>query len=447
MKYFKCLVAFSVALFSQSFAFAQNPWSLEQCVKYALDHNINIQQQQLQAEQSANTLFQSKFNFLPSVNANVSYRVGWGTTETRVVKDSTTTNVFIDNTSQSITPSIYASINLFEGLRKIHTLNKNKADYNAAQQEVENLRNNISIEVARAYLQVLLSKEVLATAKKSLESVEEQLAITRKLVEAGSQPYSNQLEIEAQLASEQVQLITAQNQVEVSYLTLCQWIGVHRSSAFEIETPSIDIAIVPASESVDNLYDLAQRLPQIQIVEYRKESAKHAHSIAKSRFWPTLSFSASYGSGAYYSSALPSVNFWDQINQNVDYGFSFGLNIPIFQNWNIVTGAKNAKLNYKIAALEVERRHDLLYKEIQQVVLEASAAYNKYKAGDRNVTATEESFRYTQQKFEIGSATSTDYNVAKNNLFKAQSNMLQAKYQYVFQLKILDFYKGNPFTL
>ena len=443
MKYFKCLVAFSVALFSQSFAFAQNPWSLEQCVKYALDHNINIQQQQLQAEQSANTLFQSKFNFLPSVNAGVSYSIFWGTSATL----NGETTVYADNTSQNFSPGISASITLFEGLQKIHTLNRNKADYNAAQQEVENLRNNISIEVARAYLQVLLSKEVLATAKKSLESVEEQLAITRKLVEAGSQPYSNQLEIEAQLASEQVQLITAQNQVEVSYLTLCQWIGVHRSSAFEIETPSIDIAIVPASESVDNLYDLAQRLPQIQIVEYRKESAKHAHSIAKSRFWPTLSFSASYGSEARHSSVFAYDSFWNQLDKNTNYGFRFGLNIPIFQNWSIVTGAKNAKLNYKIAALEVERRHDLLYKEIQQVVLEASAAYNKYKAGDRNVTATEESFRYTQQKFEIGSATSTDYNVAKNNLFKAQSNMLQAKYQYVFQLKILDFYKGNPFTL
>jgi len=443
MKYFRCFAVLTIALFTQTFVLAQNPWSLEQCVRYALDNNISIQQQQLLSEQSANALFQSKFNFLPSVNANATYGVSWGTTG---VRDGAITT-YLDNTAQYLNPTISASINLFEGLQKIHTLNRNKADYNAAQQEVENLRNQISLEIARAYLQVLLSKEVLATAEKSRESVQEQLAVTRKLVAAGSQAYSTQLEIEAQLASEEVQYVTAKNQVETSYLTLRQYLDIDPASAFEIETPNIDVAIVETDESAEGLYNLAQRLPQIQVAEYRQESAKHAHSIAKSRYYPTLSFTTFYGSEAYHSSVISYDSFWTQLDKNTNYGFRFGLNIPIFQNWSIVTGAKNAKINYKIATLELENRHKLLYKEIQQAVLEASAAYNKYKSGDRNVTAMQESFRYTQQKFDVGAVTATDYTVSKNNLFKAESNMLQAKYQYVFQLKILDFYKGNPITL
>ncbi len=428
---------------------AQTKWTLEQCIQYAWDNNISIQQQKLRSDQSANTFFQSKLNFIPSVGAHASYNVGWGLSKIQV-KDTVrniSSDVYFDNTSQSISPSISASITLFEGLQKFHTIHRNKADYNTAMQEEERLRNEMSLQIAQAYLQVLLSKEVLSTAEKSRESVKQQRETTKKLVDAGSQSLGTLLEIEAQLASENVQYVTAQNQVDISYLTLRQLLDIEPNSEFDIVDPAIDIELVPRQESIDNLYNSALRLPQIKAAELRQESAKYNYAIAKSRYWPTISFSAFYGANAYYSNLLSSENFWTQLDNTANFGIGFNLSIPLFQNWTTVTGSKNAKLNLKIAELEVENSHKALYKEIQQATTDASAAYNKYNASEQNVTAIQESFRYTQQKFDVGMVTATDYTVAKNNLFKAQSDMLQAKYQYVFQLKIIDFYKGIPIKL
>ncbi len=449
MKQIRFFIMFAIGLFVQSELWAQSTtWSLEQCIRYAWDNNISIKQQELTTGQAANSLQQSKLTFLPSVGARASYNIGWGLAETRVTDENgISTTIYVDNTSQNISPSIYASVNLFEGLQKFHNVNRNKADYNAAKQEVERLRNDISLQIARAYLQVLLAKEMLTTAESSRDNVDQQREQTRKMVEAGSKPYSTLLEIEAQWASENVQCVTARNQVDIAYLTLRQLLDIDPRAAFDLVTPTINIALAPQADSISGLYALAQDLPQIQVAEFRKESATYAHKAANSRFWPTLSFSASYGSGAYYSNLLPSENFWDQLSKNVSPGLGFGLSFPLFQNWTNVTNSKNTKLSLRIAELEVENRQKALYKEIQQAITDASAAYNKYNAGEQNVKAMQESFRYTQEKFDVGMVTATDFSVAKNNLFKAQSDMLQAKYQYVFQLKILDFYKGIPITL
>jgi outer membrane protein len=429
---------------------AQPAWTLETCIRYALENNIQIKQQTLTAEQSANAWQQSKLNFLPSLNARASYNMGWGLAETRVETPAGSGNyisTYLDNASQNFAPAIYASVNLFEGLQKINTVKRNRADYQAALQDAEVQRNNIALEVTRAFLQVLLTKEVLATAEKSRESVSRQHELTRKLVAAGSQPYSTLLEMEAQLASEEVQFITARNNVDLAYLSLQQLINLNNDSDFEIVAPVLDVDVVQKREVTKSIYESAVRLPQIKTSEFRLESAKHALAVAKGRYWPTISLSASYGSGAYYSNIIPSENFWDQINRNSSPSIGFGLNIPLFQNWSIVTGAKNAKLNFRIAELELDRKHQQLYKEIQQAVADASAAYNRYRATEQTVTAMQESFRYTQEKFDVGLVHATDYTIAKNNLFKAESDMLQAKYQYIFQTKIIDFYKGFPITL
>jgi outer membrane protein len=429
---------------------AQNAWTLEQCINYGLEHNIQIKQQTLTAEQSANQWRQSKLNFLPSLNARASYNMGWGLAEMRVetpVGSGNYVTTYLDNASQNIAPAIYASVNLFEGLQKINTVKRNRADYAAAVQDAEQIRNTVAMDITRAFLQVLLAKEVLATAEASRENVNRQHEMTRKLVAAGSQPYSTLLEMEAQLASEEVQFVTARNNVDLAYLSLQQLINLHHGSALEIVAPAIDVDMVQRQEVINSLYESATRLPQIRTSEFRLESAKYAWAIAKGRYFPTISLTASYGSSAYYSNIIPSENFWDQLNRNSSPSIGLGLNIPIFQNWSIVTGAKNAKLNLRIAELELDRKHQQLYKEIQQATADAAAAYNRYKANEQTVAAMQESFRYTQEKFDVGLVHATDYTIAKNNLFKAESDRLQAKYQYIFQTKIIDFYKGIPITL
>ncbi|MCL2098644.1 MAG: TolC family protein [Bacteroidales bacterium] len=453
-KYITVFAIFLFCIFGTTPSLAQD-WSLEQCISYAWEHNINLQQQGLATEQYENSLFQSKMNFVPRVGINASYNMNWGwATLERIITDASgtyTISVQEQIATQNFSPSISASINLFEGLKKINTLRYNQSNLKAAEQDLELMRNNIALWVAQAYLQVLLSKEMLTVAENSCQNIENQLNRVKQLVAAGSRPHSEQLDMEAQLAAEEMQRVMAENKLTADYLTLRQHLNLQEQAEFEIALPVINIDDQGlGSNDVNSIYSAAQGLPQIKGAEFRMQSAKHNWNIARGNYWPTLSISAFFGSGysnPYYDIHGSSVNFWDQLTNRRGHGIGFNLSIPILNNWSIHTNAKNARLNYHSAQLEVEKQQQTLLKEIQTAANEASASYNKYKAANRNVTASQESFRYVEQKFETGLLTATDYNVAKTNLLKAQSEEAQSKYQYVFQLKVLDLYKGLPIKL
>ena len=419
---------------------AQKRWSLEECIKYAWDNNLSIKQQEIVVEQSENNVLESKLQYLPSFNASVSHSMNWGRSVN--MQDL---QIIENQLSQSTSASMRASVNLFEGFQKGNDLKSKKVVQEISVLEVGRIKNQISVEISRAYLQILLSKEILRTANQSLESVKQQVDRTGKLVNAGSIAYSSLLEIEAQLATERVQVVNAQNQVNNSFLALKQLLDLTRESDFDVDSPNLDLMIEAFSgESVDQLFEQSKTLPQIKSAELNYINSNLQLAIAKGRSYPTISFSAGYGT--YYSDSRDQ-NFMDQFNENRNPSISFGLSIPIFNNWQSNTAIKNARLGVRNAEIEVRNAEQILYKEIQQANSDALGYYEKYKASSQSVKAMEESFRYVQQKFDLGVLNATDYTVAKTNLFKAQSEFYQAKYQYVFQLKILDFYKGIPITL
>jgi len=419
---------------------AQKRWSLEECIKYAWDNNLSIKQQEIVVEQSENNVLESKFQYLPSFNASVSHSMNWGRSVN--MQDL---QIIENQLSQSTSASMRASVNLFEGFQKGNDLKSKKVVQEISVLGVGRIKNQISVEISRAYLQILLSKEILRTANQSLESVKQQVDRTGKLVNAGSIAYSSLLEIEAQLATERVQVVNAQNQVNNSFLALKQLLDLTRESDFDVDSPNLDLMIEAFSgESVDQLFEQSKTLPQIKSAELNYTNSNLQLAIAKGRSYPTISFSAGYGT--YYSDSRDQ-NFMDQFNENRNPSISFGLSIPIFNNWQSNTAIKNARLGVRNAEIEVRNTEQILYKEIQQANSDALGYYERYKASSQSVKAMEESFRYVQQKFDLGVLNATDYTVAKTNLFKAQSEFYQAKYQYVFQLKILDFYKGIPITL
>lgn len=419
---------------------AQKRWSLEECIKYAWDNNLSIKQQEIVVEQSENNVLESKLQYLPSFNASVSHSMNWGRSVN--MQDL---QIIENQLSQSTSASMRASVNLFEGFQKGNDLKSKKVVQEISVLEVGRIKNQISVEISRAYLQILLSKEILRTANQSLESVKQQVDRTGKLVNAGSIAYSSLLEIEAQLATERVQVVNAQNQVNNSFLALKQLLDLTRESDFDVDSPNLDLMIEAFSgESVDQLFEQSKTLPQIKSAELNYTNSNLQLAIAKGRSYPTISFSAGYGTN--YSDSRDQ-NFMDQFNENRNPSISFGLSIPIFNNWQSNTAIKNARLGVRNAEIEVRNTEQILYKEIQQANSDALGYYERYKASSQSVKAMEESFRYVQQKFDLGVLNATDYTVAKTNLFKAQSEFYQAKYQYVFQLKILDFYKGIPITL
>ncbi len=417
----------------------QELWNLEKCINYAWENNLQIKQKKINVEQSENNLDQSKLNYIPSFSASVSHNMNWGRSVD--LNDLQIINKF----SQSTSASLGASIALIDGLSKINTIKKNKVALTISMEEVASLQNEISISITKSFLQVLLAKEIFRTSQENFKSIASQRDRTEKLVNAGKQAYSTLLEIEAQLANERVQMVNAANQISITKLTLLQLLDLPYSDTFDITTSGKEQIIGNyLSESIDSLYNISLSLPQIKTAELSLQKSKYDLTIAKGKFYPRLSLSASYGS--YFSSNIEK-DFFRQIDENRNPSIGLGLSIPIFNNREIATSVKNAKLSVKSQEIELKNRQNNLYKEIQKAVTDANGYYENLKATKTNLTAIEESFKYVEQKFEVGSLNGTDYTVSKTNLFKAQSQYYQAKYQFIFQLKIIDFYRGVPISL
>lgn len=425
---------------------AQDIWSLEKCIEYAWSNNLSIKQQNIEVSKSETQLLQDRLDFLPDLNVSFGHNLNWG----RSV-DLQNLEIIHNKLSQSTSASANASIYLLDGLSKLYGIKSSRKSLEISIQEVERLKDEISVSIARSYLQILLAKEVLAAAEESFNSLEKQRDRTRLLVEAGSQPYTSLLDIESQLASERVQVVTAENRVKTSTLALQQLLDLQYDPDFQIMVPDIDYTIQKyTGYNIDEIYAGALSMPVIQSARLALTKGELDLKSAKGQFYPKISLAASYGT--FYSSSTFAPDgsvypFFEQFRDNINPSISIGLSIPIFNNWNVKTNVRNARLAKESLELDLRAKEQTLYKEIQTAVTEAETYYRQMEAAEANVSSMQESFRYVEEKFNAGALNSTDYTVARANLLKSRSEYLQAKYQFIFQLKIIDFYKGIPMSL
>jgi outer membrane protein len=426
---------------------AQESWSLEQCIAYAIENNIQLKQQELNVRVNENRYTQSKFAHLPNLNANANHNYNFGRA---IDYGSNTVSSDLASTSMSIS----SSVTLFGGFQITNTREQNSIDLQASISDVNELKNNISLNIASAYLQILFYEELVETNKKQVELSELQKDRTQILVKAGSLPEGNLFEIEAQLASDELQLVSAQNQLDMAYLVLIQMLDLKTIENFRIQKPNLEgfDETIP-SDSPLNLFEQSQNfLPQIKAANLRVISAQKGLAIAKGGYYPRLSLSGSYSTGArnYLKENPPLLTndpFMEQIKQNASYSVGLNLTIPIFNAWQVRTSVSNARINTEMARLNFENKKNTLFKEIQQASADATAALKKYQATTKSLSALQESYRYTEQKFGLGMVTTLDYTTAKTRLAKSETDLLQAKYEFIFKTKILDFYKGNPIKL
>ncbi len=445
----KTILCLSLALCAGGAVAQQKMWSLEQCISYALTNNLQVKQEQLNIDRSENALLQSKLDLIPDISGSGSYGINWG-------RSFDQANIqYVDTRNARASAGARASVPLFGGLQRQNTIKKNSIDLQAATQDVEKLKNDLSLNIAGAFLQILLDMENLQVAKGQLETTGRQLDKTKKLVDAGNATIGAYLELQAQQATEEVQLVTAQNKITLSYLNLKQLLDLQHDTTFRVGAPQLgELPEMVPLQNVDRIFDQnAESRPEVKSAELRLKSAEKSLSIARGGYYPSLSLSGEIGT--FFSDATKlfdgtnyyTPSFGDQFKDNISSGVSLGLSIPIFNGWMTRTNVRNAKLSLRNSELQLQTIKNNLYKEIQQAETDAEAALKRYHASQKNVSALEESFRYVEQKFNLGMVDATDYNVAKNNITKAQSDLIQSKYQYIFQTKILDFYKGVPLKL
>jgi outer membrane protein len=431
-------------------------WSLEECINHAIENNIMIKQQELQTQFQENTLQQSKLGLLPSLNGTATNNWSFGR-----ALDETTYQFTEEQNVRSNNFFASAGVTLFSGLQNYNTIIKNNYNVDASFQDLQNIKDDISLNVALAYLQILLNRELVTVTENQLQTTREQIGKTEKMVEAGSLPRGNLLEIQAQSAREELQLINIENQLDLSYLNIVQLLELDSVNGFDIVVPDIVVTETGMiTESVANIYNTAKETrPEVLSAELRLKSAEYDLRIAKGGRSPRLNLNTSFSTG--YSSIRQKIlgidpldgiqygdyPFADQLNDNINYGIGLTLSIPVFNGWQVNTGISNARINIQNNLYSLENTRKQLYKNIQQAYADAQASLKSYVASRKAVESMQESFRYTEQRFNVGMVTPVEYNTAKAQLLNAESELAQSKYEYIFKIKVLDFYKGLPLEL
>lgn len=441
----RSLLVSLMVLFISGGLVAQKAWTLRECIEYALENNIEIKKSEISAKTNKATFLQSKLDLLPSINAYAQHGYNWGRTA-----DLTTYEIITEQVQQSYF-QLASSIDVFNGFQKINSIKKSKYDYMASLNDSDKMRDDIALRIAAAYLNVLYSMELVEKSKAQLEVTRIQIYNTEKHVKVGTLPKGDLLEMQSQNALEEVNLINAQNQLNLAYLDLKQLLELEAGSELEIEKPNVEVSSSASRVSTSqNIYDIAvHRLPQIKSAEFRFKSAEQGLAIARGGRSPRLYVDANVNS-RYTDRAIggnPLVPFSTQLKDNNQKSLTIKLNIPIFNGFFTSTNISRSKLATINAGYDLQLTQNQVRKNIEQAYSDAIAAYKTYNASLKAVASFKESFKYMARKFSVGMENSLNYNMSKAQLTKSESDLISAKYDYIFKTKILDFYTGIPLTL
>jgi outer membrane protein len=434
----------------------QKMWTLQEAVDYALENNLQIQQTKLDYETAEQNVVTAKGNFLPDLNASASQLYNFGSfigqDGNRIARDSRGNNF-----------SLNTGVTLFNGFRNTATYKQAQLGLETSQLQLEILNNDVSLNVVNAYLNILFNKESLSLANEQIGFTQSQFNQVKELVDAGVRARIDLLDSESQLASDQERLVNAENSVELSLLSLSQLLQLPKEN-FDIETLEIDLdnAVLLYKDTGEILsYALTNR-PEIKNAELNIENADLNIKIAKSAYFPTVNFGAgastSYQHLQGQDDVIPTFNdfglfagfqengFTQQVENNLGYNLGLSVNIPIFNGFQTKANVTRSEIDKKRLELALEQQKQTLSVNIEQAFTDAKAALKQYEASEKSVELQELAFENAQTSYNLGASNVFELEQVKNRLLNAQSSYLNAKYNFVFKTKVLDFYLGKSIT-
>lgn len=424
--------------------------SLEECIEIAVNNNLNVKRSELNLQTSQVNLEQSKASRYPTLNANGNYGFNWG----RGIDP--TTNQFIDQRINFNSIGASTNMPLIQGLQITNGIKQNKLDLAASRKDLEKAGNDISLNTASFYLNVLFNKELVDNARFQLESSQQQLEQTSVLVESGALPLANKLQLESQVATNEVNLVTAQNNLDLSLLSLKQALLLPSGQEIDIEIPNVPIDQADIeSTSIAELYnEAATKMPEIESANLRVESADVGVDVAKGGIYPTITLSGSmdtrYSDAAQQidpvTGGFETVPLSTQYDNNFSRNLSANLRIPIFNGFSTRSNIQRSKITLQQAEINKREQENTLYQTIETSYRNAVAAAKTFTASQKQVASLEETLRAVENQYNNGAANFTDYQVAQNNLYQARTDLSRAKFDFVFRKKILEFYQGKPLT-
>ena len=420
---------------------AQKKWSLEECVTYAIENNISVRQANNALLSNDQDIIAAKGNFLPFLGINGSQRMNLGNVQ---IFDGE----FVDRTFHSSNFGLNISQTIFNGFRNTNVYRQSLINKAANLEEFKRIKDNVSLTVVNSYLNVLLNKENLIIAEAQYDFSIEQLQLVKELVEAGVQPQANVFDAEASLANDSQQLTVAENSYTLAILSLSQVLQVPFNS-FDIQIIDLD----PPTQQlmyndISSILDYAfKNRSEIKVAEKNIEAAKLGKEISKSGFYPSVSLSYGLNTGANFSNLTNDNSFFQQINDNRGHSFALNLNIPVFSRFQNQTALAKAKIQVENSNLALEQAKVDLESNIQLAFNDAKAALKSYISSNKSVIARQLSFDNAKERYSIGALNSLDLEQNRTQLVNSQASLIQAKYDFIFKSKVLDFYLGKPLNL
>lgn len=422
-------------------------WTLEECIAYAREHSLDMHIRELAAESKRLALAESKWGYAPNVSLSGGYNLSTGR-----VLDPTTYNFIENQTVQGVSGSLSAAMTLFGGMQNLYQLRRAKLDLRSELLGIEKAWNDVRLNITASYLEILCAKEYVRDAQQLVETLRLQEQHTSKLVEAHKVTSADLLQVQSQLADAENDLFTAINLHSVAMLNLCHLLDYDDYERFDIATPP-DQALSPAwlPDDVATVQEAAMALPQIGQAHTVIGLARRDLQLARTAYSPTISLSAGYGSS--YSDARQKMfqnpdgtyryeqyAFGDQFMDNASSYISLSLQIPIFNRLSVRHTVRSRKIALRQAEYSLRVQEKQLLKEVNQAYIDAQTAWEKYLASRKYVASASEAFRQIGKKYNMGAATMVDYSVAVGNLVKANGQLSRSKYEYIFKIKMLDFY-------
>ena len=420
------------------FAQQDSTWTLEKCINFAFERNIQIRKSEISNQRLGLYSEQAKAQRLPSVNASVSQNFNWS--------KSTTTGTSGFSGVNGSNYSVNSGVTIYNASRISNQIKQADLDIEGGKYSLETTKESISLSILNAYVQVLYAEEQVKNSNKQIESTISELNLAGERLALKSISISDYAQVKSQLASEKLTLANSESQLSIARINLMQLMELPVQDKFIISHPDLN---EPLNQSrvpdVKSIYETALSIkPQVKNAAVNKEIASLDEKIAKASYFPVLSASAGISSG--YSSR-GTEEYFSQLNNGVTPAAGFSLSIPIFQKKQVKTNVAVAKLGFNDAELSETDTKNQLRKNIEQACLDVSSAQIEYEASLEKFKSTTESTSLSEEKFKQGIINSVDYLVSKTNLIVAESQLLQSKYNLIFSYKILDFYMGIPLSL
>jgi outer membrane protein len=411
-----------------------HPWTLAECTAWAMDHNLTVAQQVNSVEGREIDRNTAHMSWLPGVSASASENFSFG-------RGLGGDNTYEKGNSSSTSFSIGANMNLFDGGATYNQIRLSDLNLEAALADLEKARDDIRVSVAQAYVQILYNYEIRDVARQQIAIDSLQVERLERMFESGRSSAAEVSQQKASLAQSRVTLVQAENNVRASLLDLAQLLEFGSWDGFTIVRPQVSMEGVFIG-TPDDIYAQALGIrPAIRAEELRLKGTERSIAIARSNYFPSLSISG--GSGTNYYSNYGGKAFWDQLKSNFSSYVGLSLSIPIFTKFSTRNQVRSAKLNQVNQEIALRRVKQNLYKEIQQAWNSAEAARAKWEASQLAAAAAQDSFTLVQAKYENGKATVTEFNESRNQLLKTRSDAVQATYEYLFQTRLVDFYRGG----